>query len=66
VTGLRVRLVRGGRIVATGALASLDGNGTVRLRARRKLRPGAYDLRLRATDASSRAVRRTLRVRFRR
>jgi hypothetical protein len=64
VTGVKVELLRRGRTVATGALRALDGTGTVRLRARRALRPGAYLLRLRATDAGGRAVLRTLRVRL--
>ena len=61
VTAVKVQLLRRGRVVATGALRSLEGSAAVRLS--RRLRPGVHELRLRATDGSGRAVLRTLRVR---
>jgi secreted trypsin-like serine protease len=62
---LRVTLRRGGRVVAVGRRALLDGSaGRVTLRLRRPVRAGRATLRLTARDGSGRAVKasRTVRV----
>jgi pyruvate/2-oxoglutarate dehydrogenase complex dihydrolipoamide acyltransferase (E2) component len=57
---VRVTVLRGGRIVATGRRASLKGTATLRLRAKpARIRPGAVLVRIQAVDGSGRAVRRS-------
>jgi DNA-binding beta-propeller fold protein YncE len=63
VTKLTARLRRAGKTYASGRLAKLDGSRTLRLKRQRRLRPGAYQLVLRATAADGTTAQKTVRCR---
>lgn len=65
VTAVKVRLRKGRRTLSTGRLKALDGRGTVRLKPRRRLRPGTYLLAITARDGA-RTVGLTTRLKVRR
>ena len=65
LTRLTARLVRGRKVVAKGGMAKLSGRATLRLKAVRKLRRGAYRLELAATDAAGRRVKGSARLKVR-
>jgi trypsin len=57
---IRVTVLRGGRVVASGSRSTLKGTVTLRLRARpARVRAGAVLVRVRALDASGHAVSRS-------
>jgi hypothetical protein len=57
---IRVTVLRGGRVVASGGRTTLKGTATLRLRARpARVRAGAVLVRVRALDASGDAVTRS-------
>jgi hypothetical protein len=62
---LAVALKRNGKSLARGALASLDGNGTVTLKAARKLKKGVYTLEATWVDAAGRKGKRRFNIRVR-
>lgn len=64
-TELRASLRRGGRNYATGTLEEIEDRRSLRLRVRRRLRGGAYRLRLRGLDDFRRPASRSFRVRVR-
>ena len=57
LTNVKAVLLKGKRRLATGALARLEGAGTIRLRAKKKtLQKGRYTLRASGTDEQGRPV----------
>jgi methionine-rich copper-binding protein CopC len=56
VSGVAARLARGGKVVATGKLPSLNGTARVTLKAKKSLKPGKYLLTVNATDGQGRPV----------
>ena len=64
-TGLRARLSRGRKLVATGRLASISGKGTVRLRLESKsVKAGSYTLQLTGRTAAGEAASGRAKVRI--
>ena len=57
-----VTVKKGRAVVARGSLASLNGNGTAKLKVAKKLKKGAYTVTLAGTDAAGRAVSATGRL----
>jgi hypothetical protein len=52
VTGVKVALRKGKKVVAKGALASLNGTGSITLKVKKKLKPGTYVFAATAMDGS--------------
>jgi hypothetical protein len=62
VTGLTASLLKGKKTLGSGKLAALDGQAKVSLKVKKKLKKGAYTLKLAAKDASGRATTGTVQV----
>jgi hypothetical protein len=56
VSAVAARLARGGKVVATGKLASLNGTARLTLKAKKSLKPGKYLLTVTAKDAGGKPV----------
>ena len=56
LTGLTAVLAKGGKKLATGKLAALNGNGKLTIRPKRRLKPGRYLLTVTGKDAAGRVV----------
>jgi hypothetical protein len=52
LTGIAAQLVKGNKVVGKGALAKLNGKGTLKLKIKGKPKKGTYRLDLAGTDAS--------------
>ena len=64
VTKIKAVLKKGTKKVGTGALAKLEGKGTLRLKAAKKLKKGAYVLKLSGTNADGRPGTLTVKVKL--
>lgn len=52
VTGVKLALKKGKRVVGKGSLARLDGKGRATIKLKRRLRPGTYVLAIMAADGA--------------